>query len=260
MSEAAEFLRDLTLDVVFQPIFGLESFTPFGFEVLGRARSSEGHGVYPPDVLLDRAYRAGRLLELDRAWRALAIARIAEARIESDLCWFFNIDSRCVDEPALTSGFTRAALEAAGLGGLRVTLELGERDPLLDAHRLARLVPHYAQQGFTIALDDLGAGHASLHRLVELRPDVAKLDMALIRGIDRDPYRLALLKSLVRFSEEVGMQLVAEGIETPAELEAVRRQGVAFGQGYLLGRPRALPSGLRSRRMPAGARSVEVVA
>ncbi len=96
------------------------------------------------------------------------------------------------------------------------------------------------EQGFSIALDDLGAGHSSLNRLVELRSDVAKLDMKLIRGIDQDPFRLALLKSLVRFGEEVGMVLVAEGIETPAELEAVRRQGVAFGQGYLLGRPRAL--------------------
>jgi EAL domain-containing protein (putative c-di-GMP-specific phosphodiesterase class I) len=75
--------------------------------------------------------------------------------------------------------------------------------------------------------------------------------MDLIRGIDRDPYRLALLKSLVRFAEEVGMHLVAEGIETPAELEAVRRQGVAFGQGYLLGRPRPLPRPSERPRAPS---------
>ena len=131
-------------------------------------------------------------------------------------------------------------------------IELGERDPLLDAARLARLVPRYAQQGFSIALDDLGAGHASLNRLVELRPDVAKLDMQLVRGIDADPYRLALLKSLVRFADEVGMHLVAEGIETLAELEAVRRQGVAFGQGYLLGRPRPLTGVTHRPSTPPG--------
>ncbi|GAB4215181.1 MAG: hypothetical protein OHK0013_40500 [Sandaracinaceae bacterium] len=248
--EPQNVLRDLVLDVAFQPIVDLESFAPLGYEVLGRARTVEGRTIRP-DVLLDRAHAAGRLLELDRAWRALALRRIAEARVQRDLCWFFNVDSRCIDDPGLTSGFTRAALAAAGLGGLQVVIELGERDSLLDAERLARLVPRYAQQGFTIALDDLGAGHASLNRLVELRPDVAKLDMALVRGIDRDPYRLALLKSLVRFAEEVGMHLVAEGIETPAELEAVRRQGVTFGQGYLLGRPRTLPPGLASVPPPA---------
>ena len=234
-------LGDVVLDVVFQPIVDLETFAPFGYEVLGRARSSDGVIAHRPDHLLELAHARGTLLRLDRAWRSLAISRIAAAMTRPDLHWFFNVDSRCIDDPELTSGFTRAALESAGLGELRVVIELGERDPLLDAARLARLVPRYAQQGFSIALDDLGAGHASLNRLVELRPDVAKLDMALVRGIDRDPYRLALLKSLVRFAEEVGMHLVAEGIETPAELEAIRRQGVAFGQGFLLGRPRPLP-------------------
>jgi len=233
-------LGDLVLDVAFQPIVDLETFCPFGYEVLGRARSADGLHAVRPDHLLEHAHARGMLLRLDRAWRSLAIARIAAARARRDLQWFFNVDSRCIDDPELTSGFTRAALENAGLGDLRVVIELGERDPLLDAARLARLVPRYAQQGFSIALDDLGAGHASLNRLVELRPDVAKLDMKLIRGIDQDPFRLALLKSLVRFAEEVGMLLIAEGIETPAELEAVRRQGVAFGQGFLLGRPRAL--------------------
>jgi EAL domain-containing protein (putative c-di-GMP-specific phosphodiesterase class I) len=234
-------LGDVVLDVVFQPIVDLETFGPFGYEVLGRATSADGAHVHRPDHLLEQAHAQGTLLRLDRAWRALAISRIAATALSPHLHWFFNVDTRCIDDPELTSGFTRAALEAAGLGDLRVVIELGERDPLLDRARLARLVPRYAQQGFSIALDDLGAGHASLNRLVELRPDVAKLDMALVRGIGRDAYRLALLKSLVRFADEVGMCLVAEGIETPSELEALRRQGVRFGQGFLLGRPRALP-------------------
>jgi EAL domain-containing protein (putative c-di-GMP-specific phosphodiesterase class I) len=246
-------LGDLVLDVAFQPIVDLATLGPLGYEVLGRARSSDGSRVHRPDVLLELAHARGTLLRLDRAWRSLAIARIAESRPRPNLQWFFNVDSRCVDDPEHTSGFTRAALERAGLGELQVVIELGERDPLLDSARLARLVPRYAQQGFSIALDDLGAGHASLHRLVELRPHVAKLDMMLIRGIDQDPFRLALLKSLVRFADEVGMHLVAEGIETHAELEAVRRQGVAFGQGYLLGRPRALPRASLSPAVVAAA-------
>ena len=98
-------------------------------------------------------------------------------------------------------------------------------------------MPRYEAQGFLVALDDLGAGHASLNRLVELRPHVAKLDKALIRSIDQDPYRLALVRSLVQFSEEVGTVLIAEGIESERELEALQKLGVPLGQGYLLGRP-----------------------
>ena len=239
------FLGDVELDVAFQPIVDLETFRPFGYEVLGRARSRERGIAHRPDHLLELAHARGTLLRLDRAWRALAISRIAAATVPGELRWFFNVDSRCIDDPEHTSGFTRATLEAAGLNDLQVVIELGERDPLLDATRLARLVPSYAQQGFAIALDDLGAGHASLNRLVELRPDVAKLDMKLVRGIDSDAYRLALLRSLVRFADEVGMILIVEGIETAAELTAVRRLGVAFGQGYLLGRPRELPDAWR---------------
>lgn len=239
------FLGDIELDVAFQPIVDLETFRPFGYEVLGRARSRDRGVVHRPDQLLELAHARGTLLRLDRAWRALAISRIAAATIPHDLRWFFNVDSRCIDDPEHTSGFTRATLEAAGLDDLQVVIELGERDPWLDATRLARLVPSYAQQGFVIALDDLGAGHASLNRLVELRPDVAKLDMKLVRGVDADPYRLALLKALVRFADEVGMLLIVEGIETAAELTAVRRLGVAYGQGYLLGRPRDLPDAWR---------------
>lgn len=246
-------LGAVSLDVAFQPIVELTTFRPLGYEVLGRAHTLDGGVPASPAALLEQAHARGTLLRLDRAWRAIAIDRIASASMHEGLHWFFNVDTRCIEDPEWTSGFTRAALESAGLPQLRVVIELGERDPLLDAARLARIVPRYACQGFTIALDDLGAGHASLNRLVELRPDVAKLDMKLIRGIDADPYRLALLKSLVRFADEVGMLLVAEGIETPAELEAVRHQGVTFGQGYLLGRPRALPRHSERASRPAAA-------
>ncbi len=183
----------------------------------------------------------GLLLTLDRAWRSIAIERIAQGHHDPALSWFFNIDSRCVDDPDFHSGFTRAALDAAGIPDLHVVMELGERDPFLDHARMLKLMPRYEHQGFAIALDDLGAGHASLNRLVELRPHVAKLDKALIRRIDGDRYRLALVRALVRFAEDVGILLVAEGIELASELIAVQRLGVMLGQGYLLGRPTRHP-------------------
>lgn len=242
-------LLGATLDVAFQPILHLESLSTFGFEVLGRARCERTGDAIAPNELLARAEARGELLTLDRAWRALAIEHIARERPPTHLHWFFNVDTRCADDPGLTAGFTRNALRRAGLDELRVVIELGERDPALDRARLARLAPHYADEGFAIALDDLGAGHASLNRLVELRPDVAKLDMALLRGVDQDRYRAALIRALVQFGEDVGMPLVAEGIETMAELDVVRALGVPYGQGFLLGRPRPLDLAARLDRI-----------
>ena len=235
-SALLHLLNGAELDVVFQPIRRLDTLASVGFEALGRATSPRS-GAHAPDALLEQAYASRVLLELDRAWRGLAITRIAESSLAHSMQWFFNVDSRCVEDPEFQSGFTSAALERAGIPNLRVVIELGERDPVLDRARLALLMPRYEAQGFLVALDDLGAGHASLNRLVELRPHVAKLDKALIRSIDQDPYRLALVRSLVQFSEEVGTVLIAEGIESERELEALQKLGVPLGQGYLLGRP-----------------------
>jgi EAL domain-containing protein (putative c-di-GMP-specific phosphodiesterase class I) len=97
-------------------------------------------------------------------------------------------------------------------------------------------------RGVEIAVDDAGAGFASLRHVIELRPDYVKLDITLIRGVGDDDARRALVAGMVHFAAETGCLLVAEGIETEAELEALRQLGVGLGQGYLLGRPGPLPA------------------
>jgi EAL domain-containing protein (putative c-di-GMP-specific phosphodiesterase class I) len=91
-----------------------------------------------------------------------------------------------------------------------------------------------------IAVDDAGAGYAGLQHILELRPDIVKLDIALVHGVDSDPVRRALIASMVAFGRETGSTLLAEGIETEAELAALRVLGVTLGQGFLLGRPAAI--------------------
>ena len=94
-----------------------------------------------------------------------------------------------------------------------------------------------------VAVDDAGAGFASLRHILELRPDIVKLDIGLVRGIDGDPARQAMAAGLCEFAEQTGTTLIAEGIETEAEAEAVRCLGVRYLQGYLLGRPGPLGAG-----------------
>ncbi len=96
-------------------------------------------------------------------------------------------------------------------------------------------------QGFRVAVDDAGSGFASLNHILQLHPDIIKLDSGLIRDIDRDPAKRALATALVTFAQELGAELVAEGVETIEEFQTVRRLGISKIQGYLLGRPQTPP-------------------
>lgn len=249
-------LDTVILDVAFQPIIGLADGAIFGYEALGRPRRSDGRPL-PIAALLDRARTDGQLLALDRALRRRALERIAERPRDSDLRWFLNVDSRCVDAPGFAGGFTRRVLGELGLVDLKVVIELGEHDPRLDAKRVAAMYPSYASQGFAIALDDFGVGHATLSRLLEVRPGFVKLDRALIDGVVADPMAASLVKALAAFAAEVGITLIAEGIEREEVLQAVVAAGVPLGQGYLLGRPGPLPEGAGLKAAGRGARGAE---
>lgn len=228
------------IDTVFQPVVELASGRVFGYEALGRVVGQDGMPVSTPE-LLARAYAEGWLLALDRAFRRRALERIAERPRDPSLRWFLNVDSRVADDLDFAPGFTHRTLDELGLSDLRVVIELGEHDANLDGARLQRLYPSYARQGFSIALDDFGAGHASLGCLVDVRPEIVKLDGWIVRGVASDPLRLAMVRAMTSFAKEAGIMLVAEGLERPDDLAAVTAAGVPLGQGYLLGRPAALP-------------------
>ena len=119
----------------------------------------------------------------------------------------------------------------------RLVIEVTEQMPVDDYALLREELAPWSASGARLAIDDTGAGYSSLRHVIELTPDFLKLDYEMVSGIDRDRNRYALVRSLVAFAREVGTSVIAEGIERMEELEALRRVGVAFGQGYLLGRP-----------------------
>ena len=150
---------------------------------------------------------------------------------------------------ALTVNLAPETLLSPALGGLldgrplsRVVVEVTEHAPVLDYGDLVDVVTPYRDKGLRLAVDDAGAGYASLRHVLAVRPDLVKVDMVLVRGADVDAARRTLLTALASFSESMGAQLVAEGVETQAELEAVASCGVHLAQGYHLGRPTASPS------------------
>ena len=125
----------------------------------------------------------------------------------------------------------------------RLVIEVTERAPVEDSTTLAARLVEWRGEGGRLAIDDTGAGVASLRHILELNPDFIKLDRVLIDTIDRDHRRRALVTALVAFAREIGAGVIAEGVETKAELEALRALGVPFGQGWLLARPQPLEQG-----------------
>jgi EAL domain-containing protein (putative c-di-GMP-specific phosphodiesterase class I) len=124
--------------------------------------------------------------------------------------------------------------------GRRLVLEVTEHAEVADYETLVTRLRNLRETGCRIAVDDAGAGYASLRHILRLRPDYIKLDMTLTQGVDRDPDRRALASSLLTFAREVSATVIAEGIETEAELEVLRGLGVTLGQGYYLARPQTI--------------------
>jgi EAL domain-containing protein (putative c-di-GMP-specific phosphodiesterase class I) len=215
-------IRDEAFAVAFQPVVDLASSTVVGFEALTRFEDGT-----PPDVAFADAETAGLGIELEEA--TLRAAAKASSRLPRGAWLSMNVS------PAMlaANGHLRTAIAAAERS---LVLEITERTPI-DDYLAVRSAITELGDGIRMAVDDAGAGFASLRHIVELMPQFVKLDMGLVRGVDRDPARQALVAGMVYYAAEIGCALVAEGIETEAERRALRRLGVSFGQGFLLGRP-----------------------
>jgi EAL domain-containing protein (putative c-di-GMP-specific phosphodiesterase class I) len=215
---------DDDLTVVFQPIVDLASATVAGYEALARFP-----GTASPDVWFAAAAEAGLGAELE----ALALRRALAALPDLPPNTFLTVN---VSPHLLGSAPVAAAL--AGPATLRrVVVELTEHMPTPDLAALREQTAALRGRGALIAIDDAGSGYAGLQQLAEVRPQLVKLDRALVTGADTDPVKAALAEMVGTFTSRIDAWLLAEGVETPAELAVFARLGVPLAQGWLLGRP-----------------------
>ncbi|HEY2718423.1 MAG TPA: EAL domain-containing protein, partial [Solirubrobacteraceae bacterium] len=218
-------LHERDFSLAFQPIFALDGGAPLGAEALVRFDDELEGG---PAAWLARAHAVGLGVELELAIVEAAVAQIEQ--LPSDAVLTVN-----AGPDVLASGRLPAALGEAALG--RVVVELTEHLRVEDYPYLASALGELRGAGVRLAIDDAGAGFASLTHILRLAPDFIKLDRQLTRGLDTDPGRRCLANSLARFAEETGAAMIAEGIETGAELAALQKLGIAHGQGFYLARP-----------------------
>ena len=217
--------------MAFQPIVDVERRQVFAHEALVRGIRGEGAGAVLSTV------DEGNRYAFDQQCRVKAIELAARLDLTaSDARLSINFMPNAVYEPRACIRATLAACKTFNLPAERIIFEFTEGEALDVAH-LKDILTTYREIGFLTAIDDFGAGHSGLNLLAKMQPDIVKIDMDLIRGIDADRAKQVILKHLVAMLTELSITVICEGIETADELKAIRDTGVTLIQGFGLARP-----------------------
>jgi len=230
-------LRDESITPVFQRVVELTTFTTVGYEALARFPTLHTRG---PSGWFSDAFAVGHGVELER----LAVTR-AMPFLAGHADGFLAVNM----SPATVLRLPDDDLDGLDQGA-RIVIELTEHVPIEDYSAVRRALRGFRDRGVRLAADDVGSGYAGFRHLVALEPDIIKLDISLVSGIDSNRGQRALTRALLAFSGDVGAVVIAEGVETVAELDTLRGLGVPWAQGYHLGRPEpehGMAAGTRSR-------------
>ncbi|GAA6131769.1 GGDEF domain-containing protein [Halopseudomonas sabulinigri] len=225
------------VSTLFQPIVSSLEQRVIGFEALSRGPSDSP--LHSPLTLFAAARHHGMLTELEMLCRSRAISRFCALGLPGKL--FLNISPESLLEQQHYSGGTLALLESSGLTPDRVVIELTEQAPIDDVSLLQTALHHYRDMGFSIALDDLGAGYSSLRLWSELQPEYVKIDRHFVDSIHQDPIKREFVSSILQMAKASRAQVIAEGIEQAEELAVLEEIGIDWVQGYWLGRPANIP-------------------
>lgn len=224
-----------TFSMAFQPIVDVATRELFAYEALVRGPGGEGAAT-----VLDQV-NDGNRYQFDQAARVKAIELAAKLGMTVPVS--INFFPNAVYRPETCIRVTLEAARELGFPTSQIIFEVNEAEPVGDRAHLRGIFAEYRRQGFKTAIDDFGAGYAGLALLADFEPDVLKLDMNLIRHIDQDRMRRAIVAGTVQTARTLGITLLAEGIETDAERDALVELGVTKLQGYRFARPafEALP-------------------
>lgn len=229
-------ISDKQIKTVFQPIISLRDGSVLGHEALSRITCESE--IKNADMLFTAAEEYKRLWELELLCRTTALEAAYKFMVPPyNKKLFINVNPNTMHDENFRKGFTREFLSQYEIAPNNVIFEITERNVITDMKGFISIISHYRGQDFRIAIDDAGAGYSGLNLISDVNPNYIKLDMKLIRDIDTDNLKYALVKGLVEFSKASNINLIAEGIETYDELDTLVNLGVQYGQGYLIQKP-----------------------
>lgn len=233
LPEFKEILALKKLYSVYQPIISINSAAVLGWEAL--IRGPENSYFRYPGNIFSFAEAEGLLFPLEKICRESAFNNLGGIGLGQKI--FVNVHPNTINDPTFTEGETMRIIQNLHIQPENVVFEITERHHIKDFMSLNRTLTHYRDQGFLVAVDDVGCGFSNLQSIAEIRPDYIKIDMSLVRGIHKDGVKTALMETFVTFAAKIGCEIIAEGIEEEAELALLADIGVHYGQGYFFGRP-----------------------
>ena len=234
--EIRAIIENSRIKPVFQPIVSLRDGSILGYEALSRIEGTTS--IQSIEELFHLAAENGLLWELEQVCRKKALKEVfLNHNKYYDKQLFLNVSPMVIHDIKFKIGFTKEYLNRYHINPAQVVFELTERDSMVDIDGFQSAVEHYKRQSYEIAIDDLGSCYSGLNLICELQPHYIKLDMKLVRDVHKNRSKYGLIKGLMEFSAMTNAKLIAEGIETKEELEALINIGIHYGQGYYLARP-----------------------
>jgi len=231
--ELRQIIARRGLRTVFQPIVALDSLEAIGYEALTRGPVETPYES--PEALFSCAQQSKLGRELDRLCKLTAITSAKER--PSGTYLFINTLPTTLDDPEFLNGRAFENLSASNLKPHDVVWELTERNPIEDFDAFGVIMQEFTTLGYKIAIDDVGTGYSSIQTITHVRPLYLKVDISLVTRIEENLLKQELVSSLLSLASNIHADLIAEGVETQAEINALKDLGVKFGQGYIFGRP-----------------------
>ena len=217
------------IKMAFQPIVDISNKTVFGHEALVRGENGEGAGRILGQVTEENKYT------FDQTCRVKAIETASRIQLPGSLS--INFMPNAIYEPETCLAKTLETAHRTNFDRNKIIFEVTEQEKVVSQEFLVDVFEAYRKEGFRTAIDDFGAGYAGLNLLADFQPDILKIDMKLIRDVDKNRVKQTLVRSIQQIGEELGIQLIAEGIETEGEYKYLRDSGITLMQGYFFQKP-----------------------
>lgn len=220
---------------VYQPIVSLVDGEILGYEALSRIDLE--NCLFSVEEMFEYAEKFQYSWKLEYLCRKKAIKGARDAIGQKKL--FINVDPYIFNDERFKQGMTKSYLERYNISPDNIVFEISERTEIKEFDSFQKAVNHYEKQNYQIAVDDFGKGYADYNRVFFLQPRYVKLDMSMVKDIDKDSVKSSMVEGFVKFCRDDGICLIAEGVETQKELEKLVQLGVHYAQGYFLGKPNA---------------------
>lgn len=233
-----DIVNNESLTVHFQPIVDMKDNSIYAYETLSRGVSEDGSLMYP-DILFSKSNRNDMNFKLDRLCRETALKTAATKKVHQKV--FINFIPTTIYDPEFCLKSTEKWAKQLEFDPSQIVFEVVETENIKDQAHLKKILEYYRSKGFMLALDDVGEGYSSLNMLIELKPDIIKIDRNIISDIDTNELKQSVYRALFNLAREHDITVLAEGIETAYELETIKNIGVDLVQGYYFAKPSSEP-------------------